>query len=275
MRDAARNGDSGGDGASAPGAMALLVGASPAAAALLYRLLCLHPQTAYLIRLESTLPWLPAALTGRLRLRRHASKLRWWFRDGAAEPRLLRTLAAQLAPAEASRVYRLPSGEPAASGEASAQRAIERLRARLHRQRQAGGARLMICHCGTDPARAARLADIFPEARVVEVLGGPGRPDGSMRAAPGSRPLEALPAPRRRVARYDDLIEAPIEPMRGLLEFLGLERRPDYEWALKTLKLAQPAQRWRTSATRDDRAAALGPAALESGEPLAPSGYPS
>jgi hypothetical protein len=60
-------------------ATSFIIGAGRSGTTLLYKLLCLHPQVAYLSNIEQRLPWLPLACSGRMRLRSFTAKLRYWF----------------------------------------------------------------------------------------------------------------------------------------------------------------------------------------------------
>lgn len=250
------------DGTCPSASTAFLLGSCPAATALLYRLLCLHPEVAYISRLEHRLAWLPATVSGRIRLRRYSSKLRWWFRD-VNGGRVQRALVRQMAPVEGEGVYRHPGLPP--------ERMAGRLRERFTRLQEASAGRVLVSCCGADPRRIPPLEVIFPQARYLNVLcdvPGGGGPSDQARLV--QRELRAIPSARTLSLRYEDLVEEPIEQMRRVLGFLGLERRLDYEWALKTLKLGAPGRGFRHSMNGRSRGAENGQS-----ESLAPPGYVS
>ncbi|HEX7035813.1 MAG TPA: hypothetical protein VF210_08565 [Pseudomonadales bacterium] len=213
-----------------------VLGADPAASALLYRLLCLHPEIAYVGRFEERIPRLPVWLCGRIRLRRFSAKLRWWFRRPDAGP-LLAALMRQLEPAGADALPR----RLRVDGALPPERAAERLRQGIVRLQQAAGGRALVTLCRGD--RVAAVAPLVPDARYLVVHGDA---HGEARAPAG--PCALLPAelaavaPERvRPVHCGELVREPLEVMRELLGFLGLDRRLDYEWALKTLDLTPPS----------------------------------
>lgn len=237
-----------------------LLGADRAATALFYRLLCLHPQIAYVCRFERHAPWLPF-VAGRIRLRRFSSKLRWWFREPRAS-RMVRAVMRQLEPAPDDAFHRRLGLGPAPVHESPAESVAERVRNRFSGLQQAAGCRLLVTHGGLD--EVAALEALFPEARYLVLRSD----DDGVDAAELPRKLAAIGPERVRTVQYRNLVEEPLEVMRQVLTFLGLERRLDYEWALKALNLPAPAAR--QSSVR----AAASPQ-LEADEPLGPPGYVS
>jgi hypothetical protein len=296
------------------GNVAFLIGAGRSGTTLLYKLLCLHPDVAYISNLEPRLPWLPGSLTGRLRLRRYSSKLRHWFRNEGNAYIVQRPLGSRImpAPAEGEGVYArcgIPLYlEPGYQPEA---RVVARTRARFQALREASGASVLVSKRTANNRRIPVLHAIFPQAYYINLLR-----DGREVAASLSRvewwnhtplwwdakrrtPAQAVAegedqlrlcarhwveeteeitrglgtvSPSRVLpVRYEELVAEPIEQMRRVLMFLGLERRLDYEWALKTLKLGHQSPSWRAAWSSQQ----VDIVNREQGEHLARSGYAS
>lgn len=244
-----------------------VLGSDPAASALLYRLLCLHPEIAYVGRLEQRIPWLPVWLSGRIRLRRFSPKLRWWFREPEAGP-LLDALMRELQPAGIDALFRRLRVGTALPPERSA----ERLRQGIVRLQHAAGGRVLVALCGHD--RIGTVASLLPEARYLVVYGDlqvasadvPARADPH---APLPADLAAVAPERVRAVHGRELVREPLEVMRELLGFLGLDRRLDYEWALKTLDLTVAYPRLAANGSRP------GSAGVPAEQPLGGARYVS
>lgn len=256
----------------APGAnVAFVLGSGRPGTALLYKLLCLHPQIAFICRLENNLPWLPVVLTGRLRLHRYSSKLRYWFRERDNGFGSRRVLARQLRPVAGDRVFAHCGLVDGAAWQHPPERVVTKLRKRFSGLQKSAGASLVVSNCGANEARIPMLHEIFPDASYLEVVRDPGdatttRSNGHCLNGAG-RP--AGQAARPLAIRYEDLVSEPIEQMRQVQSFLGLERRLDYEWALKALKLGHAPAVWHAPRTaRLDL-----PVDRAEREPLARSGY--
>ena len=280
-----------------------VVGPSRSGSALLYKLLCLHPDVAYVSNLERRLPWLPASATGRVRLRRYSSKLRHWFQDQFDDPRrtpgALRPLLDRVVPmpvdAESVCIRAGVWAEPAVDGQEPPTydkhpdaSAVARLRTRFARLKQVSRAHVLASRLGGASRRLPVIDAIFPQARYLSVIR-----DGCEAAASLSRvngwsrkplwwdergrtPAQAVEegeellslcarnwlAETREIARglarvpqsrvlcvhHEALVATPIEQMRVVLEFLDLEPRAGYEWALKALKLDRPRGARRSAA---------------------------
>lgn len=271
----------------AAGDAAFVIGPGRSGTTLLYKLVCMHPQVAYLSNFEHRLPWIPPSLTGRLRLRRYSSKLRYWFADGNAYV-VRRPLASRLmpSPVEGESVYRY-AGLPLypEPGYRPDERVAGRLRAHFSRLQQATGARVVVSKRTANNRRIPALESIFPAARYVnlvrdgrEVASSLARVDWwndhplwwderrrtpAEAAAEGEdmlelcarnwveemneieQGLEAVPPARVLNVRFEELVSAPLEQMARVTEFLGLERRRDYEWALRALNLRHRPGAWR------------------------------
>jgi omega-hydroxy-beta-dihydromenaquinone-9 sulfotransferase len=153
--------------------VAFLIGAGRSGTTLLYKLLCLHPQVAYISNLEHRMPWLPASATGRLRLRRYASKLRHWFHDQGNAYMVQRPVLMRLAPVpvEGEAVY-ARCGIPLypEPGYQPDERSATRLRTRFSTLRQAADARVLVSKRTANNRRIAALHSIFPGARFVSLM---------------------------------------------------------------------------------------------------------
>lgn len=210
-----------------------VVGPAQSGSRLLYRLLCLHPEVAYVSNLEGRFPWLPVAVTGRLRPHRYSSKLQQWFGsrpDAPVDPGIRRLLGRMIPiPADAE----VLCGRNRAGGEPLDARAVAKLRGRLARLRGATRASILAIRVEAASRRLPVVDALFPQARYLSVGGG--------RETGGStdvfRALARVPASRVLRIDFEDLLAEPVDQLRRVLEFLRLERRRDYEWALKALKL--------------------------------------
>jgi len=88
--------------------MTFVIGPGRSGTTLLYKLLCMHPEVAYISSIENHLPWLSASLTGRVRVNSYAHKLRYWFLKGGNAYVVKRHLLQKLipVPVEGERLYR-------------------------------------------------------------------------------------------------------------------------------------------------------------------------
>lgn len=155
------------------GDVAFLVGVGRSGTTLLYKLLCLHPEIAYISNYENRLGWLPSGLACRLASRRLDAKLRTWFRkDGNAyfvdRPWLTRAFPT---PHEGEAVFdacglqSFPDGNyrPGPS-------TADCLRRRFTRIRQGARAAVFLSKCTTNNHRILPLAAVFPEARYIHLI---------------------------------------------------------------------------------------------------------
>jgi hypothetical protein len=153
--------------------VAFVIGPGRSGTTLLYKLLCLHPDVAYISNWEHRLPWLPAAASGHLRLRRYSAKLRHWFQQEGNAYVVDRPLVSRVipVPVEGEGVYRR-SGVPLYP-EPDYQpdlRVGERLRSHFARLRQASDAKLLVSKRTANNRRIAALDAIFPQARYISLV---------------------------------------------------------------------------------------------------------
>ncbi len=231
----------------AAGFEAFVVGTRRSDTALLYKLLCLHPDVAYVSNLESRLPWLSASATGRLRLRRYSSKLRCWFDVCNAPAGAGRSFVDRVAPVPAE-AEALCGRRRANGGGGPDAMTMARMRSAFERLRHAAGAQVLVARLDMATRRLPLVDAVFPRACYLRVIDDDrGR---SVESARISRFLARVPRHRVHSVRVETLVAEPIEQTRGVLEYLGLERRKDYEWALRTLPLGHPLTAGRSNGQR-------------------------
>lgn len=157
-----------------PGArVAFLVGAGRSGTTLAYKLLCLHPQVAYISNYENRLPWFPDGLAARAVSRRTDDKLRAWFGVGGNAYYTNRPWLRKMLPTphEGESVYAacgVPL-HPAADARADVRMACD-LRSRFEAIRRGAGARVFLSKRTANNRRLPLLRSIFPAARYVHLV---------------------------------------------------------------------------------------------------------
>lgn len=264
-----------------------IIGPGRSGTTLLYKLLCMHPEVAYISSLENRLPWLPLMLAGRVRVRSYAGKLKHWFlKSGNAYLDHRHGLNKLLpTPSEGERLYRyhglaanLDDVDKLATFDAGP------LRNAFRGLREAAGASLLISKRTANNRRLQILKEAFPGAAFISL-----RRDGRDVAASLSnvawwddhplwwdpqhrtprevseggeemlrlcarnwveesdaidRGLADIEPSRVLEVQFEQVIESPVEEMRRLLEFAGLQTSPPYEDAVASLGLhAKPGVR--------------------------------
>lgn len=154
-------------------ATAFVVGPGRSGTTLLYKLLCLHPEVAYVSNLEHRLGWLPLTLTSQMRLRDYPSKLRYWFEAEGNAYFVNRPLhrRAVPVPVEGEPLYARcgiplfpgPGYRPSAA-------AAQALRGAFATLCRGSGARVMVSKRTANNRRLPALSEIFPEGRFVNLL---------------------------------------------------------------------------------------------------------
>jgi hypothetical protein len=153
----------------------ILLGAGRGGTTLLYKLLSLHRDVAYLSNYEARAPrWPSVARVQRLFRNRHTLKLQTWFgEDGGAyfdAPRR-RLHALVPTPVEGEPVYAAAGvPEEPAPGQAVDLAACERLASRMHGIRAAAGARVLLTKRTSNNRRVAWLERAAPQARYIHLL---------------------------------------------------------------------------------------------------------
>jgi hypothetical protein len=157
-------------------APAFLIGAARSGTSLLYKALCLHPETAWISNWVKRVPAAPRlAALNRLAGRFPAARRRVWFGEDSnayvyGAPRALAERLFPM-PVEGEPVYRrsgvpLLPGDPAAAPEDQ----TARLRGAFAAIRGASGGRRLVSKRIGNNLRIPLLARVFPRARFVEIV---------------------------------------------------------------------------------------------------------
>jgi hypothetical protein len=158
-------------GAAAP--VAFIVGAGRSGTTLLYKLLCLHPEVAYISNYENRLGWLPGGIAARSVNWQMEHKLRAWFNQGGNAYFTSRPLLKKAFPTphEGESVFKA-CGVPLypSRGELPDDETARRLRARFDRIRRRAGARTFLSKRTANNRRIQYLSAIFPDARFVHLV---------------------------------------------------------------------------------------------------------
>jgi hypothetical protein len=153
--------------------VAFLVGAGRSGTTLLYKLLCLHPQVAYISNYENRLPWFPDGLAARAIGGHVDTKLHAWFNRQGNAYFVDRPWFRKLFPTphEGESVYRA-CGVPLypARDELPDPRTMQRLRGRFTTLRQRAGARVFLTKRTANNRRLRYLSAAFPEARYIHLV---------------------------------------------------------------------------------------------------------
>lgn len=153
--------------------VAFLVGAGRSGTTLLYKLLCLHPDVAYISNFENRLRWLPGGLAARAMARRGAAKLGAWFDDGGNAYFVRRPWLKRLVPTphEGEKMFSACGVPLFPDAEATPDAATtRRLRRRFGRLRRRAGARVFVSKRTANNRRIHYLAAAFPEACYVHLV---------------------------------------------------------------------------------------------------------
>ena len=153
--------------------VAFLVGAGRSGTTLLQKLLCLHPQIAYISNYENRFPWFPDGLACGAIARRLDEKLGAWFDKGGNAYFIKRPWFKKLFPTpnEGESVFKscgIPLF-PAADYQADAATAAC-LRRRFEQFRRRSGAALFLSKRTANNRRIRQLAEIFPAARYIHLV---------------------------------------------------------------------------------------------------------
>lgn len=154
-----------------------LVGPARSGTSLLYKLLCLHPDAAFVSNYVARLPGVPwLAGLNRLARRMPATQRRVWFGSGAANAYVYgrpRALADRLfpMPVEGEPLFRRAGFEPPTPGTGQGTDTVEaRLRRQIRTLRSATGASIFVNKRIANVYRIPILTKAFPDARFVVLV---------------------------------------------------------------------------------------------------------
>ena len=150
---------------------AFVIGPGRSGTTLLYKLLCLHPQVAYISSIEHRLPWLPSALAGRLRVRSFADKLKYWFQKGGNAYVVQRPLLEKFVPTpiEGETVYRHYGLSAIADRPAHSNGADSEIQRAFDRIRTASNKALFISKRTANNRRLPTIDALFPGAKYLNL----------------------------------------------------------------------------------------------------------
>ncbi len=153
--------------------VAFLVGAGRSGTTLLHKLLCLHPQIAYISNYENRYPWFPDGLACGAIAARLDEKLSAWFDKGGNAYFIKRPWFKKLFPTpnEGESVFRAcgiplfpqPHYRPDPA-------TIGCLRRRFEQIRRRAGAKMFLSKRTANNRRIRQLEEIFPAARYVHLI---------------------------------------------------------------------------------------------------------
>jgi hypothetical protein len=153
--------------------MVFLLGAGRSGTTLLYKLLSLHPDIAYITNYENRFgPPIPWALIGRTVRSQVSLKREMWFDAGGNAYMVTRRLWRKLfpAPCEGEAVYRRCGIPLLVDDTLPDERVALRLRRSLERIRAASGCPVLLSKRTANNRRIEWLAKAFPEARFIHVI---------------------------------------------------------------------------------------------------------
>lgn len=152
---------------------AFLIGAGRSGTTLLYKLLCMHEETAFISNYHERMPWLPSGIIAALCADRVRVGLSAWFRSAGNAYFISRPWRKRLAPTpvEGEPVYQycgmplFPCADYVPDIEV-----CRRLRARFAEIRSGMSARVMLSKRTANNRRILALAAAFPEARFIHMI---------------------------------------------------------------------------------------------------------
>jgi Sulfotransferase family len=153
--------------------VAFLVGAGRSGTTLLYKLLCLHPDVAYISNYDIRFPWLPAKLISLLSARSGDAKVRAWFKSGGNAYIVSRPWLKKFVPTpvEGEDVF-ARSGVPLfpSPGYEPDPHSGRELQTRFERMRTSRKAQIIVSKRTANNRRLPQLDTIFPNARYVHLI---------------------------------------------------------------------------------------------------------
>jgi hypothetical protein len=264
--------------------VAFLVGAGRSGTTLLYKLLCLHPDVAYISNYENRFSILPKGWASALTVRSTQAKLSAWFNQGNAYF-VQRPWAKKLisTPVEGEPVY-ARSGIPLHPEKdyRPDSETCNRLRDHFEKIRVASNSAVLLSKRTANNRRIPTLCEIFPQAKFIHlirdgrdvahslshvewwedhVLWWDGRrardleSNGAQRLALCARnwvyeiaelrkSLASVPEGQVHELRYEDLLANPQRQLADVLKFLDLPSSAEFLQAVDSLQLASRPSRW-------------------------------
>lgn len=271
------------------GTQVFLVGAARSGTSLVYKALCLHPETGYLSNWSRRFPSVPVvSAANRIARRAPTTRNAVWFADGsnAYVYGRRRTLL--------ERSFPMPiEGEPLFGrcglhrvepdeGPPPEDEVIGRLRSALTRHLRWAGGRVLVSKCVSNNRHVGLLRRAFPGARFVSIVR-----DGRAVAASLSRVdwwpndvlwwlgdtpaawerrggdpielcarnwvedvrvieqgLEEVPPEQVMRLRYEDLVDRPLDTLRAVGRFAGLDDDPRWLAELASMSFPNRTERW-------------------------------
>ncbi|MCP4001715.1 MAG: sulfotransferase [Gammaproteobacteria bacterium] len=150
-----------------------LVGAGRSGTTLLYKLLCLHPDIAYISNYENRLKWFPDGLAARLIANKTGSKINTWFNQGGNAYFTRRPLEKRIFPTphEGESVYEScgltlrhkPNYKPSDTIK-------NHLRQRFAKIQNGAHAQLFLSKRTANNRRISQLHSVFPEAQYIHLI---------------------------------------------------------------------------------------------------------
>ncbi len=153
--------------------VAFLMGAGRSGTTLLYKLLCLHSQIAYISNYDNRLPWLPTGMISRFAAQRTGAKVNAWFNQGGNAYFIKRPWAKKLfpTPVEGESIYESCGIPLYPSADYRPNDAHTRcLRQRFEKIRSAAGCRILLSKRTANNRRLPQLNAIFPEAKYIHLV---------------------------------------------------------------------------------------------------------
>lgn len=265
--------------------ISFLIGAGRSGTTLLYKLLCLHSEIAYISNYEDKYTWLPSGLACKFANKRLKGKVESWFNSGNAYF-MRRPWAKKIFPTpnEGESVYSA-CGLPA-NTKVSARpdnKTLSKLLRRFTELQMRSKASVFLTKRTANNRRIKMLDTMFPDAKFIHLIRDgrevaqslsqvewwdnhsvwwDGRTPlqmesgGEKRLAVCARnwvaeldaiesDLKSIDPARTLVLRYEELLRDPMGTLKRVLDYLGLDLTEEYSNAIKSLNLQEQSPKWR------------------------------
>jgi len=266
--------------------VSFLVGAGRSGTTLLYKLLCLHPDIAYISNYENRYKWFPSGIAAKLVANRMDAKLDAWFNRGNAyfvkRPWIKKVFPT---PNEGEPVYAACGLPWNAAPESMPDRQTEtQLRHRFAAIQARAGSLVFLTKRTANNRRVPILSSMFPDSLYIHLLRDgrevsqslsqvewwdehtvwwDGRTAAEMEADGENRlsicarnwvndveaieqSLGQISANRQYALRFEELMESPVGTLEHLLRFLGLEMTQQYAEAIESLAIKPGVPKWKS-----------------------------